>query len=129
MPVETGPQNPFKYILVAGPDKLGIAGFVGLMRRKYVGTRIGDMHNLMSENSCRSYFDGFKNMHENGVLSYYARRVLDHPEPMKVIPECLRDIDLILWFELYASVPVVLRTTDSVASDRIVDMWKGFAKV
>lgn len=128
MPVEVGPQNPFKYILIAGPDKLGIASFIRMIRNSYPGIRIGDMHNLMSEESLNEYWEEFQNRFEKGIVSYYAKKCINVPDPLRIIPSCLRDIDLILWFELYAEIPVVLKTSDVNASERFIEMWKALTK-
>lgn len=127
MPTEVTQSSPVNYLLAAGPDKLALGGFVQWSRRR-LACPLGDLHSLMTVEACDAYVQEFCRLNAKGILSYYARRKINIPDPLAVIPESLkRTADIIIWFELYDQNPRVLKAPEGdTISKMFVEDWKKF---
>ena len=127
MPVITQNSPNINYVLVAGPDKMALAGFMQYFR-KTAGTSyyIGETHSLMSDEAFQQYTAGFSERYPKGLISFYARRKINAPDPLLHIPTCLKNMaDLILWFELYESAPGILKAPEGDTFTQVLcDGWK-----
>jgi len=101
------------YILIGSPDKISLTSFLQFLRndigKSYI---IGDMHSLMSEEAKSLYVDSFCSKFPKGIISYYAKGALK-VDPLTCLPgKAIERADVIVWFDLYATEPVVLKDTE-----------------
>lgn len=134
MQVELGTQSSssvsipegLRYIVVAGADRMPLNGFIKYFRDIF-GPKwpTGNMHSLMSAESCGDFLSGFMSKFDKGLLAYYARRKINIPDPLLIIPESIKaKADMILWFELYSTEPVVLKDMNAGFTSWLMSGWK-----
>lgn len=124
-------SEKLRFLTVAGPDKLALTSFtqwsVQALGNSFETT--GSMHNLMSSEASEAFVKDFTSKFNKGLITYYAKKVINHTDPVVIIPRSLYDVsDIILWFELYATDPKVLKTIDEKTSKVIMDAWKIFVE-
>lgn len=113
-------------IVVAGPDKMALTSFLGYLGR-FVGHgyTLGAMQSLMTPDAVQVFLDRLAPI-PRWITSYYARRKINVPDPISVLPAGLVDrADTIFWFNLYDTIPTVLKQApESTVITTIIDSWK-----
>lgn len=114
------------YILIAGSDKLSLSSFTKFVSNYFKNYKIGLMNSLMSIDSINIYIDEFINNFSEGVLSYYAKRMVNK-DPLTCLPERLiKTADVIVWFELYSTKPLVLKDCPDGSFKTITENWNTY---
>jgi hypothetical protein len=111
------------YILIGSPDKITLNTFIRFLKRA-LGRDfiIGEMHSLMSPESKVIYVDDFIKKFPKGIFSYYAKG-LKQGDPATYLPESAMKVsNIIVWFDLYSTVPVVLKDSDNFLVP-IIENW------
>jgi hypothetical protein len=126
MPVQMNNVVNFDYILVASPDKVALGCFVSYLYKTFGhGYKLGKTHSLCSAEFIQLYAENFKSEYKKGIISYYARRKANHPDPIKCIPECLLKMaNIVIWMNLYDSNPIILKSMDTALMDTLLSGWK-----
>ncbi|RKY79490.1 hypothetical protein DRQ07_06355 [candidate division KSB1 bacterium] len=115
-------------ILIASPDKISLSGFIRfIIKRVPEKYEIGELHSLMSSESIELFFKDFTETYSKRIFSYYAKRAVNI-EPLSIIPECLKESDIIIWFKLYSMIPIVLKDTSDFM-DNIIQDWNNYIKI
>lgn len=116
------------YILVSSPDKISMVSFSRFLRRAMgKDYEVGEMHNLMSEESVNLYVEDFTKKFPKGIISFYARKAINK-DPESVIPDKLKEkADIIIWFDLYSTVPRVLKDPESNMK-ALIENWNEYIK-
>ena len=115
-------------ITIVSPDKISLGMFADFFRRN-VGAEylIGDLHYLMDKDSFNSFLDGMLEKSDKTILRYYIKRRAD--VNVEIIPSELMDkSDVVVWFQLYATKPDVLKDTIGFM-DRHKDNWDKFVEM
>ena len=112
------------YILVGSPDKISPPSFIRLfLRPHFPDYEIGEMHSLMSEESMNLYVSDFTSKFPDGIFYYYAKGVANK-DPMTCLPKAaIEKSDAIVWFDLYATDPKVLKDPDGKLNT-VIEEWK-----
>jgi hypothetical protein len=114
-------------LTVASPDKLSINMFLSFMKF-YLGQTwkdhvIGDMHNLMSQESVDLYLKSLLEGRTNVIITYYAKKCINK-DPVQVIPSKLIEAsNTVFWFDLYATEYRVVKDTAGL-DGMIAVRWK-----
>lgn len=122
-----GSTMQLNYILIATPDKISLNTFLKFIR-KALGKdyTIGEMHSLMAEKDKELYATEFSQKFSKGVFSYYARGVKKIPDPLLILPtKAVALSEAVVWFDLYSTVPVVLKDTQGFLPP-IIENWNKF---
>ena len=113
------------YIVVASPDKVSLGSFVKFLR-KMLGTDyvLGEMHSLMSLESIDLYLKDFWEKYPKGIISYYAKGQKSTAIPTKISEKAC----IVVWFDLYSTVPQVLKDRFNDAApngvfSKILEEW------
>ncbi len=117
------------YILVASPDKISLNNFIRLLLRRKTEKRphIGEMHSLMSVESVELYVKDFTEKNPEGILSYYAKRLVSD-DPISRLPIMLQKrMDTIIWFDLYSTEPKILKDRFKEIGP-VIDSWMTYVK-
>jgi len=130
MPVsfENQEQNKIpERILIVSPDKLALSTFLAHVKKVVgQGYSIAVLHSLMTAEEFQSCLTRLDTV-GRWILSYYARRKQGVSDPMTLLPAGFGErADVVLWFDLYATVPVVAKTPPEGASmvSFIIESWK-----
>ena len=118
------PDN-LRYVVVAGSDRMPLYGFIKYFRGIFGNWPTGNMHSLMSAKSCEEFLSGFSSKFDKGILAYYARRKINLPDPIKILPESIQNkANMILWFDLYSTEPKVLKDINNEFTSWLLLGWK-----
>jgi len=131
MPVTVGQKSQetliipddLDYVLVAGSDKLSIYGFAKYLT-SLLNRPVGAVHTLMTVDAINTYVEQFTGKFKKGLITFYARRKVNLPNPIDIIPDSLKSASkLIVWFELYTTTPKILKG-DSDFCRVILSAWE-----
>jgi len=119
----------WKLIVIGGPDKLSINSFINFIKRVVgVSYNIGNMHSLMTNESKELYVKDFKSKYPNGIIGYYAKRMINK-DPKDCLPEIVKaEADLIIWFNLYSTDPIIVKDPGDSSLKTIIDNWNQYIK-
>jgi len=115
------------YIVIASPDKLSLGASVryirGIVGKSYM---VGEMHSLMSSDSISAYIGDFFNQYDRAIITYYARKMINI-NPIDCVPkELFNKVDLVIWFNLYATEMNLLKKTEDPFDDHLTSNWTDY---
>lgn len=129
-PVQKMPTPP-DVVLIAGADKLSIYAFARVVGSTLTSSHaLGlPMHSYMTPGDCEAYFKEWSSRKPKSVLTYYARKKNNFPEPLMLLPNSLVDgSGLIVWFDLYSMEPRVLKDECPEFTAWLLAGWKNRVK-
>ena len=111
--------------MVGSPDKISPPSFIRLLKSFFPDHEIGEMHSLMSEESMSLYVSDFTSQFPDGIFSYYAKGAVNK-DPMICLPKsAVEKSDIVIWFDLYATEPKVLKDPEGKLNT-VIDEWKKY---
>jgi len=118
-----------KSILIGSPDKLSLNKFVKFLQVSLSEYSIGGMHSLMSGESVGLYIDDFLSHYPKALFTYYAKRKINI-DPLIAIPiEAQERVDIIVWFNLYSTEPVIVKDPENLLQFAVEDWNKYISSI
>jgi hypothetical protein len=116
------------YILIGSPDKITLNTFIRFLKRSLGNDFItGEMHSLMSSESKSIYVEDFIKKFPKGIFSYYAKGI-KQGTPVTFLPEsAIKISDIIVWFDLYSTIPVVIKDSEGFLPP-IIENWNKYVE-
>ncbi len=115
-----------KSIFVGSPDKVSLNNFVKFLQKSHNEYSIGGMHSLMSGDAVGLYIDDFLSQYPKALFTYYAKRKINIEDPLTAIPvEAQERVDVIIWFNLYSTEPVIVKDPENLMKF-VVEDWNKY---
>ena len=110
-------------ISVASPDKVSLSMFIDFMKF-CLGARysVGSLHSLVTEENTEAYLDGFLKENPQAIIGFFARRRKVFG-PGIIPPKLLEVSEALLWFDLYANKPRIIKD-DCGFSELYLPRWE-----